>query len=44
MSNKSKKFKYLLLGSISILALSAIVIGTAVGCSISKSNNNTNNH
>ena len=43
-SNKSKKIKHLLLGSISILALSAIVIATAVGCSLSKSNNNTNNH
>ena len=44
MNKKSKKIKHLLLGSISILALSTIVIGTAVGCSLSKSNNNTNNH
>ncbi|MBO6042169.1 hypothetical protein J6P52_03275 [bacterium] len=44
MNKKSKKIKHLLLGSISVLALSAIVIATAVGCSLSKSNNNTNNH
>ncbi|MBQ5492296.1 MAG: hypothetical protein IIT78_00270 [Mycoplasmataceae bacterium] len=44
MNKKSKKIKHLLLDSISILALSAIVIATAVGCSLSKSNNNTNNH
>ena len=44
MSNKSKKIKHILLGSLSIIALSTTVIAAAVGCSLSKSNNNINNH
>ncbi|MBO6021312.1 hypothetical protein J6P68_00380 [bacterium] len=44
MSKKSKKIKHILLGSLSIIALSTTVIAAAVGCLLSKSNNNINNH
>ncbi|MBO6094743.1 hypothetical protein J6P11_01780 [bacterium] len=44
MSKKSKKIKHILLGSLSIISLSTTVIAAAVGCSLSKSNNNINNH
>ncbi|MBQ5492290.1 MAG: hypothetical protein IIT78_00235 [Mycoplasmataceae bacterium] len=44
MSNKSKKIKHILLGSLSIIALSTTVIAAVVGCTLSKSHNNINNH
>ncbi|MBQ5500800.1 MAG: hypothetical protein IIT81_01125, partial [Mycoplasmataceae bacterium] len=44
MSNKSKKIKHILLGSLSIIVLSITVIAAAVGCTLSKSHNNINNH